>query len=155
MLTLIKKDFQIFNRFVYLFLSLLIFGIAYVSLPVIFIIINAAFALGFSTFSYDEKNKTNIGVVSMQIKKQMMVISRYLYSVEILVIILFIEWIGTNISYSSTFEPYTVIDFLMLFAVGLVLFAICYPILYFFNSSYVALLFVFLFLVIGTFFTIS
>src|SRR5699024_12438608 len=88
------------------------------------------------------------------IKKQTMVISRYLYSVGILVIILFIEWVGTNISYSSTFEPYTFIDFLMLFAVCLVLFAICYPILYFFNNSYVALLFIFLFFIIGTFFTI-
>src|SRR5699024_6240767 len=84
-----------------------------------------------------------------------MVISRYLYSVGILVIILFIEWVGTNISYSSTFEPYTFIDFLMLFAVGLVLFAICYPILYFFNNSYVAMLFIFLFLIIWTFFTFN
>src|SRR5699024_9165397 len=74
-------------------------------------------------------------------------------SVGILVIILFIEWIGTNISYSSTFEPYTFIDFLMLFAVGLVLFAICYPILYFFYNSCVAMLIIFLFLIIGTFFT--
>src|SRR5699024_7467660 len=70
-------------------------------------------------------------------------------------IILFIEWAGTNISYSSTFEPYTFIDFLMLFAVGLVLFAVCYPILYFFNNSYVAMLIIFLFLIIGTFFTID
>ena len=155
MLALIKKDFQIFNPFVYLFLSLLIFGMAYVSLPAIFMMVIGAFAVGFSTFTYDEKNKTNIAVVSMPIKKQTMVISRYLYSVGILVIILFIEWIGTNISYSSTFEPYTFIDFLMLFAVGLVLFAICYPILYFFNNSYVAMLIIFLFLIIGTFFTID
>src|SRR5699024_7331395 len=80
---------------------------------------------------------------------------RYLYSVEIIFNILVIEWIGTNISYSSTFEPYTFIDFLMLFAVCLVLFAICYPILYFFNNSYVAMLIIFLFLIIGTFFTID
>src|SRR5699024_4132173 len=128
MLALIKKDFQIFNPFVYLYLSLLIFGMAYVSLLAIFIMVIGAFAVGFYSISYDYKNKTNIAVVSMTIKKQTMVISRYLYSVGILVIILFIEWIGTNISYSSTFEPYTFIDFLMLFAVGLVLFAICYPI---------------------------
>src|SRR5699024_9240881 len=128
MLALIKKDFQIFNPFVYLFLSLLLFGMAYVSLPAIFMLIVDAFAVGFSTFSYDEKNKTNIAVVSMRIKKQTMVISRYLYSVGILVIILVSECIGTNISYCSTFAPYTFIDFLMLFAVGLVLFAICYPI---------------------------
>src|SRR5699024_11562609 len=51
--------------------------------------------------------------------------------------------------------PYTFIDFLMLFAVGLVLFAVCYPILYFFNNSYVAMLIIFLFLIIGTFFTID
>src|SRR5699024_12745898 len=132
MLVLDKKDFLIFNPFVYLFLSFLIFGMAYVALPAIFMMIIGAFAVGLSTFTYDEKNKTNIAVVSMPIKKQTMVISRYLYSVGILVIILFIEWIGTNISYSSTFEPYTFIDFLMLFAVGFVLFAVCYPILYFF-----------------------
>src|SRR5699024_10202360 len=151
MLALIKKGFQIFNPFVYLFLSLLIFGMAYVSLPVIFVMVIGAFDAGFSTFTYDEFSKTNIAVVSMPIKKQRMDISRYLYSVGILVIILFIEWVGTNISYSSTFEPYTFIDFLMLFAVGLVLFAICYPILYFFNNSYVAMLIIFLFLIIGTF----
>src|SRR5699024_11516165 len=46
-------------------------------------------------------------------------------------------------------------DFLMLFAVGLVLFAVCYPILYFFNNSYVAMLIIFLFLIIGTFFSID
>src|SRR5699024_9221938 len=85
--------------------------------------------------------------VSMPIKKQTMVISRYLYSVGILVIVLFIEWIGTNISYSSTFEPYTFIDFLMLFAVALVLFAICYPILYFVNNSYVVVLILFILLI--------
>src|SRR5699024_4081363 len=140
MLTLIKKDFQIFNPFVYLFLSLLIFGMAYVSLPAIFMMIIGAFAVGFSTFTYDEKNKTNIAVVSMPIKKQTIVISRYLFSVAILVIILFVELIVTNISYSSTFEPYTFIDFLLLFAVGLVIFAIFYPILYFFNKSYVSML---------------
>src|SRR5699024_6131636 len=118
MLTLIKKDFQIFNPFVYLFLSLLIFGMAYVSLLAIFMMIIGAFSVGFSTFRYDEKNKTNIAVVSMTIKKQTMVISRYLYSVGILVIILFLEWIGTNISYSSACGSYTFIDLLMLFAVG-------------------------------------
>ena len=155
MLALIKKDFQIFNPFVYLFLSLLIFGMAYVSLPAIFMMVIGTFAVGFSTFTYDEKNKTNIAVVSMPIPKQTMVISRYLYSVGILVTILFIEWIGTNISYSSTFEPYSFVDFLMLFAVGLVLFAFCYPILYFFNNSYVAMLLIFLFIIIGTFFTID
>src|SRR5699024_12281550 len=84
-----------------LFLSL-IFGMAYVSLPAIFMMVIGAFAVGFSTFTYDEKNKTNIAIVSMPIKKQTMVISRYLYSVGILVTILFIEWVGTNISYSST-----------------------------------------------------
>src|SRR5699024_1565322 len=155
MLTLIKKDFQIFNPFVYLFLSLLLFGMAYVSLPAIFMMIIGAFAVGFFAFTYEEKNNTTIAVVSMLIKKPTMVISRYLYSVGILVIILFIEWIGTNISYSSTFEPYTFIDFLMLFAVGLVLFAICYPILYFFINSYVSMLIIFFFLIIGTFLTID
>src|SRR5699024_12247324 len=109
-------------------------------LPAIFMMIIGAFAVGFSTFTYDEKNKTNIAVVSMPIKKQTMVISRYLYSVGILVIILFIEWIGTNISYSSTFEPYTFIDFLMIFAVGLVLFAIFYQFLYFLIICYVTLI---------------
>src|SRR5690625_1520476 len=153
MLVLIKKDFQIFNPFVYLFLSLLIFGMAYVSLPAIFMMVIGSFAVGFSTFTYDEKNKTYIAVVSMPITKQTMVISRYLYSVGILVTILFIEWVGTNISYSLTFEPYSFVDFLMLFAVGLVLFAICYPFLYFFNNSYVSLLIIFLFLIICTFFT--
>src|SRR5699024_5854774 len=83
---LIKKDFQIFNPFVYLFLSFLIFGMAYVSLPAIFMMVIGAFAVGFSTFTYDEKNKTNIAIVSMPIKKQTIVISRYLYSVGILVI---------------------------------------------------------------------
>src|SRR5699024_4088623 len=97
MLTLIKKDFQIFIFFVCLFLSLIIFGMVYVSLQATFMMIIGAFAAGFSTFTYDEKNKTNIAVVSMPIKKQTMVISRYLYNVCILVIILFIEWIGTNI----------------------------------------------------------
>src|SRR5690625_477800 len=115
--------------------------------------VNVAFDVVLSIFTYYEKNKTNIAIVSMPIKKQTMVISRYLYSVGILVTILFIEWVGTNISYSSTFEPYTFIDFLMLFAVGLVLFAICYPFLYFFNNSYVSLLIIFLFLIICTFFT--
>src|SRR5699024_5094380 len=141
--------------FVYLFLSLLIFGMAYVSLPAIFMMIIGAFAVGFSTFTYDEKNKTNIAVVSMPIKKQTMVISRYLYSVVVLVIILFIEWAGTNITYSSTFEPYTYIDFLMLFAVSLVIFGVCYTILYFFYNSYVAMLLIMLVLFIGTFFTID
>src|SRR5699024_11847667 len=103
---------------------------------------------GFSTFTYDEKNKTNIAIVSMPIKKQTMVISRYLYSVGILVIILFIEWAGTNISYSSTFEPYTFIDFLMLFAFGLVLFAFCFSILFFFINSYVSMLIIFFFFII-------
>src|SRR5699024_1541909 len=112
-------------------------------------------AVGFSTFTYDEKNKTNIAIVSMPIKKQTIVISRYLYSVGILVIILFIEWAGTNISYSSTFEPNTCIDFLMLIAVGPLLVAVCYAILYLFYNSYVAMLIIFLFLIIGTFFTID
>src|SRR5699024_2634564 len=112
MLTLIKKDFQIFNSFVYLFLSLLIFGMAYVSLPAIFMMIICPFAVGLSYFTYHDKNKTNIAVVSMLIKKQSMVISRYLYSVGILVIIVFIEWMGSNRSYSSNFEPYTFINFL-------------------------------------------
>src|SRR5699024_11552816 len=107
MLALIKIDFLIFNPFVYLFLSLLIFGMAYVSLPAIFMMVIGAFAVGFSTFPYDEKNKTNIAVVSMPIKKQTMVINRYLYRVSILVTIPFIAWVGTNISFSSTFEPYT------------------------------------------------
>src|SRR5699024_6154703 len=155
MLALIKKDFQIFNPFVYLFLSLLIFGMAYVSLPTIFMMVIGSFAVGFYTITYEEKNKTNIAVVSIPIKKQTIVTSSYLYSVRILVIILYIEWVVTNISYSSTIEPYTFIDFLMLFAVGLVLFAICYPILYFFNNSYVAMLIIFLFLIMGTFFTID
>src|SRR5699024_9768804 len=155
MFGLIIKYVQIFNPFVYLFLSLLIFGMAYFSLPAIFMMVIGAFAVGFSTFTYDEKNKTNIDVVSMPIKKQKMVISRYLYSVGIQVISLFIEWFGRNISYSSTFESYSFIDFLILFAVGLVLFAICYRILYFFNNSYVAMLIIFLFLIIGTFFTID
>src|SRR5699024_9808337 len=150
MLALIKKDFQIFNPFVYLFLSLLIFVMAYVSLPAIFMMVIGAFAVGFYIFTYDEIIKTNIVILSMPIEKQTIIISRYLYSVGILVIILFIEWAGTNISYSSTFAPYTFIDFLMLFAVGLVLFAVCYPILYFFNNSYVAMLIIFLFLIIGT-----
>src|SRR5699024_12066557 len=115
MLALIKKDFQIFNPFAYLFLSLLIFGMAYVSLPAIFMMVFGTFAVGFSTFTYDEKNKTNIAVVSMPITKQTMVISRYLYSVGILVAILLIEWVGTNVAFNSTFEPYSFVDFLMFF----------------------------------------
>src|SRR5699024_2372121 len=150
MLALIKKDFQIFNPFVYLFLSLLIFGMAYVSLPAIFMMVIGAFAVGFSTFTYDEKNKTNIAVVSMPIKKQTMVISRYLYSVGILVTILFIEWVGTNKSYSSTFEQYTSIYLLMRFALVLVLFPLCYPLFFLcvvFFFPYFLRLFLFLTLV--------
>src|SRR5699024_12370411 len=112
-----------------------------------------AFAVGFSTFTYDEKNKTNIAVVSMPIKKQTMVISRYLYSVGILVIILFIEWIGTNIFYSSTFETYTFIDFLMIFDVILVLFSICFTIIYIFNNTYFGMLIIFLFIKVWYVFT--
>src|SRR5699024_12191604 len=59
------------------------------------------------------------------------------------------------ISYSITFYPFTFIYFRMIFADGLVLFAICYSIIYFFNNSYVAILIIFLFLIIGTFFTID
>src|SRR5699024_5942424 len=43
----------------------------------------------------------------------------------------------------------------MLFAVGFLIFAICYSILYIFNNNYVAMLIIFLFLIIGTFFTID
>src|SRR5699024_2352822 len=66
-----------------------------------------------------------------------------------------IEGGGTNISYSSTFEPYTFIEYLMLFAVLLLLVAIFFPILYFFNIGYVAMLIIFLFLIIGNVFTID
>src|SRR5699024_12541219 len=110
MLALIKKDFQIFNPFVYLFLSLLIFGMAYVSLPAIFMMVSGAFAVGFSTFTYDEKNNTNIAVVSMPIKKQTMVIRPSLYNVGIPAVILIIEWFRTPTSYNATLEPSTFIS---------------------------------------------
>src|SRR5699024_5513142 len=112
-------------------------------------------AVEFSTCTRYWKNKTNIAIFCMPIDEKTMVVSRYLYTAGILVIIRFIEWAGTNISYCSTSAAYTFFDFLMLFAVGLVLFVVCYPILYFFNNSYVAMLIIFLFLIIGTFFTID
>lgn len=155
MLALVKKDFLIYHPLVYMTMGLFILAIMLVQLPAIFAMVIGVFATALSSFTYDEKNKVNLSVAGMPVSKQTMVISRYLYSLSILLATLFLEWIGTIVTSNPNFEPYIFKDFLIFFAVGLVLFAVCYPILYFFNKSYMALAFIFVLIVAGSFFTID
>lgn len=158
MYTLIKKDFLLFGPIAYSFIALLILLMSVVTLPAMFVMTIAVFSLVLSTFTYEDKNKVNLFLISMPVDKRNLVISRYLYGLSITGLILFFQWFiqWCFTQFFATFpHTYHWFDFVMFFCLAMVIVSICFPILYFFRNHFLAIGLIILLLFIGTFFTLD
>ncbi len=153
MLVLLKKDLQINHWGIYgglvLFLSLTYL----VTLPPTLLYLLSVFALTFSTYTYDEKDRVHQFLVSMPIQRKDIVKSRYLYSVTVAVGVLCLQlilMIVIHFLFSFNLYLYTWQDIVTLLGISCLMFAIFTPIFYIVSSTTKAMFYIFILIGIGT-----
>ena len=157
MTALIKKDLLLTLPIITV-MSLFLVIMTLIDVPAVFIMLVGMMAGILSPFTYDEKNKTNLFLFSLPVSKRQIVVSRFVYSLLVLTAVLFIQGISWLIADSlAVFSPapYEFHDFIVFFAIGLLIISAFYPILYFFNNSYQAMLVILILISAGTFFTMD
>ncbi len=137
LLTFIKKDFLINKWYTYLGIAIFLFATYFVTLPPTFIFVVCFFALFFSVFSDDAKHKVHRYFVSTPVKRDVILSSRYLFSILMVLLLLLLQ-IGCMIVLGPLKEYnlyiYNWKDILVLFCIGCTIIAISMPIFTIFNS---------------------
>lgn len=158
MLAFVKKDFltNSWSSYVGIFIFI---GLTYVvTLPPTFVFIISFFGFFSSVFLYDDKNNVNRFLKSLPVEKNSIVLSRYLYSILLIIFILLMQ---TSVMalfsplYAKTHYMYSFRDIIVLFCIGCTIIAVCIPIFLKLPSAQTAIGIMLVLFGIGSVFTVD
>ncbi|MEI3607345.1 ABC-2 transporter permease [Pseudogracilibacillus sp. SE30717A] len=137
MLTFVKKDFSLHRWSTYIGIAVFLFLAYFITLPSTFIFVVCLFALFLPVFYDDAEHKVNRYFISTPVKKEVILTSRYLFSVLIILMILVMQ-LGIMVLLEplkgGTLYIYNWKDIFVLFCIGCTIIAISIPIITLFNS---------------------
>lgn len=159
MVNLVKQNFLILSPYAYIGIILGMMVAFLLAIPASFIFVVCFFAIVFSLYLYDDKNNVHQYIISLPVKKQDMILGRYIYSLIIALFLMLILWgwmgiLSLTSLLTESHYVYNWRDIIVMFSFLGLMIAIGSPILYRL-SFYLSSIIIFFLIGLGSFIYIS
>src|SRR5690625_1424383 len=135
MSNLIKEKILILSPYAYIGIMIVMMVRFVIEIAESFIFIVAFFALVFSLYTYDDRNHVHRFIISLPVKKADIIRGRYIYSLFIIIILLFVLWgwmglLSLSPLLTDSHYVYHWRDMIVMFAIGGLMISFGSPLLY-------------------------